>query len=145
MSVGIGFGINVIADQLPEFLRRYPDVDVLLDLTSRHAELVSDHVDVAIRLGPLEDSSMVAVRLGEMKRMLCASPTYLECNGEPRTLEDLMGHAIIEMPGADGRTRTWSFLRGDRTSDVVVEPRVSVNDALTINRLVLKGAGIGIL
>ena len=64
-SVGIGFGINVIADQLPKSLCRNPDVDVLLDLTSRHAELVSDHVDVAIRLGPLEDSSMVAVRLAK--------------------------------------------------------------------------------
>ena len=80
-----------------------------------------------------------------MKRLLCASPAYLERSGEPRTLEDLIGHAIIEMPGADGRTRTWSFLRNDRTIDVVVEPRVSVNDALTINRLVLNGAGIGII
>ncbi len=145
ISTGIGFGINVIADQLPVFLQRYPNVAVLLDLTSRHAELVADRVDVAIRLGPLPDSSMVAVRLGEMRRVLCASAAYLARNGEPEVLDDLADHEIIEMPGADGRTRTWSFSRGGRSSEIVVEPRVAVNDALTIHRLVCRGAGIGII
>lgn len=106
VSAGIGFGINVLAEQLPAFLQRYPRVDILLDLTSRPAELVSERVDIAIRLGPLADSSMVAVRLGELKRALCASPAYLERRGEPRTLEDLSNHDAIEMPGADGRART---------------------------------------
>lgn len=145
ISTGIGFGINVIADQLPAFLERYPNVAVLLDLTSRNAELVAERVDVAVRLGPLPDSSMVAVRLGEMKRVLCASPAYLARRGEPKTLEDLEGHEIIEMPGADGRTRTWSFLRDGTRSEIVVEPRVAVNDALTISRLVSHGTGIGII
>jgi len=145
VSAGIGFGIHVLAEQLPAFLQRNPNVDILLDLTSRPVELVSERVDVAIRLGPLEDSSMVAVRLGEIKRVLCASPAYLERKGAPRTLDDLPGHDVIEMPGADGRARTWRFSREGRTREVVVEPRVSVNDALTIKRLVLNGAGIGII
>lgn len=145
VSTGIGFGINVIADQLPEFLKLYPNVDVLLDLTSRTAELISERVDVAIRLGPLEDSSMVAVRLGEMKRVLCASPDYLERRGEPRAVEDLLGHDKIEMPGLNGRPRSWSFSRDGKTTDIAVESRVTVNDALTINRLVLNGVGIGII
>lgn len=145
VSAGIGFGINVLAEQLPAFLQRYPRVDILLDLTSRPAELVSERVDIAIRLGPLADSSMVAVRLGELKRALCASPAYLERRGEPRTLEDLSNHDAIEMPGADGRARTWSFTRDGLTRDVVVQPRIAVNDALTISRLVLNGAGLGII
>ena len=145
VSVGIGFGINVLAEQLPIFLQRYPQVDVLLDLTSRPAELVSEHIDVAIRLGPLPDSSMVAVRLGEMRRALCASPAYLEREGTPRTPEELAAHDVIEMPGADGRSRTWNFVRDGKTTEVAVEPRVSVNDALTINRLIQNGAGIGII
>ena len=90
-------------------------------------------------------SAMVAIRLGEMKRVLCASPTYLKRSGEPRTLEDLLTHSTLEMPGVDGRMRTWSFLRDGSIRDVVVKPRVSVNDALTINRLVLHGAGIGVI
>lgn len=145
VSVGIGFGINVVAHQLPEFLRRYPDVDVVLDLTSRVAELVSERVDVAIRLGTSPDSSMIAVRLGEMKRLLCASPAYLQRRGAPRRLEDLKAHDVIEMPAPDGRARTWSFVRDGKTSDVNLETRASVNDALTINRLVLNGAGLGVI
>lgn len=145
VSTGIGFGINVIAVQLSAFLQSHPHVNVLLDLTSRHAELVSEHIDVAIRLGPLEDSSMVAVRLGEMKRALCASPAYLERRGEPLTPEELAHHDLVEMPGSNGRPRTWSFSREGRISEVVVEPRVTVNDALTIHRLVLSGAAIGII
>ena len=145
VSTGIGFGINVIAVQLSAFLKSHPHVNVLLDLTSRHAELVSEHIDVAIRLGPLEDSSMVAVRLGEMKRVVCASPAYLERRGQPHTPEELAHHDLVEMPGSNGRPRTWSFSREGRISEVVVEPRVTVNDALTIHRLVLSGAAIGII
>ena len=145
VSAGIGFGINVLAEQLPEFLRRYPKLDVLLDLTSRPADLVSERVDVAIRLGPLEDSSMVAVRLGEMKRVLCAAPAYLERKGTPHALDELSNHDVIEMPGADGRFRTWSFVQDERAAEVKVAPRLCVNEALTIHRLVLNGAGIGII
>lgn len=145
VSTGIGFGINVLADQLPAFLKQYPRVHVLLDLTSRNAELVSDHIDVAVRLGPLADSSMVAVRLGEMKRVLCASPAYLEHRAEPKAPDDLADHDIIEMPGFDGRARIWSFSRDGQTSEITIEPRVAVNDALTITRLVLNGAGVGII
>ncbi|MEO6601241.1 MAG: LysR family transcriptional regulator [Polyangiaceae bacterium] len=145
VSVGIGFGINVLAGQLPAFLRRYPDVDVVLDLTSRASELISERVDVAIRLGPVLDSSMVSVRLGEMRRILCASPTYLRERGAPHTLAELASHQIIEMPRRDGRAHLWRFTRGSEATDVTVYPRVVVNDALTIHRLVTEGAGVGII
>jgi LysR family transcriptional regulator, regulator for bpeEF and oprC len=145
LSAGIGFGINVLSDQLPGFLRHFPNVHVQLDLTSRNADLVADRVDVAIRLGPLPDSSMVAVLLGEMKRVLCATPAYVKLRGEPSALDDLAGHDVIEMPAADGRTRIWTFVKDGRTSEIAVEPRVAVNDALTIHRLALNGAGIGIV
>jgi LysR family transcriptional regulator, regulator for bpeEF and oprC len=145
VSAGIGFGINVLAEQLPLFLQRYPEVDVMLDLTSRTADLVADRVDVAIRFGPLPDSSMVAVRLGEMKRVLCAAPSYLERNAQPRQIEDLLLHDALEMPDSDGRARPWKLSRDGRTRELVVEPRLFVNDALTIHRLVLNGAGIGII
>ena len=145
VSAGIGFGINVLAEQMPEFLRRHPHIDLALDLTSRSAELISDRIDVAVRLGPLPDSSMMTVRLGEMRRVLCASPAYLDRRGRPRTPDDLAAHDAIEMPGADGRSRSWSFVRGGETVDIEVEPRVSVNDALTIHRLIINGAGLGIV
>src|ERR1700761_6711966 len=63
ISAGVGFGINVLADQLPDFLLRYPEISVSLDLSSRPADLVAEAVDVAVRLGPLPSSGLVAVRL----------------------------------------------------------------------------------
>lgn len=145
ISAGIGFGINVLADQFPDFLLRYPKVDISLDLSSRPAELVSDLVDVAIRFGLLSDSSMVATKLGEMRRVLCASPDYLERSGTPSTVDDLYDHETIEIPGTDGRARVWRFMQGVETRVVATQPRVSVNEALTIHRVILKGAGIGIV
>ncbi len=145
ISAGIGFGINVLAGQLPEFLRRYPEVDVALDLDSRAADLVGESVDVAVRLGPLQDSGLVAVKLGEMRRYLCAAPSYLELRGAPNSIEEVVRHDTIEMPGPDGRPRAWVFSRGTETIKLEMNPRVSVNEALTIFGLVLNGAGIGVI
>lgn len=145
VSVGIGFGVNVLAEQLPAFLLRYPHVKVLVDLTSRPAELIADRVDVAIRMGPLPDSSLVSVRLGELRRVICVAPSYLDRRGSPEGVEDLARHDIIELPAADGRSRSWTLVNAGRTSEFSFEPRVCVNDALSIHRLVLNGAGIGIV
>jgi DNA-binding transcriptional LysR family regulator len=145
ISAGIGFGINVLAEQLPGFLHRYPEVGIALDLGSRPADLVAEAVDIAIRLGPMPDSGLVAVRLGEMRRYLCAAPTYLERRGQPQSIEEVAQHDTIEMPLLDGRTRPWTFSRGREAIRLEVPPRISVNEALTIHRLVLNGAGLGIL
>ena len=80
----------------------HPRIDLSLDLSSRPVERISDRVDVAIRLGPLPDSSLVAVRLGHMRRLLCASPAYLRRKGTPMTVQDLAEREVIEMPGPDG-------------------------------------------
>jgi DNA-binding transcriptional LysR family regulator len=145
ISAGVGFGINVLAEQLPGFLRRYPDIGLALDLESRPADLIAEAVDVAVRLGPLPDSGLVAVKLGEMRRYLCAAPAYLERRGLPKSIEDVVRHDTIDMPGPNGRARPWIFSRGGETIKLDVVPRISVNEALTIYRLALNGAGLGIL
>ena len=145
ISAGVGFGVNVLAEQLPEFLRRYPEVNIALDFESRSADLVADAVDVAVRLGPLAESGLVAVKLGSMQRYLCASPAYLERCGAPKLIEDLARHDTIDMPGGDGRARPWTFIRNGDMTKLEIAPRVSVNEALTIHRLVFSGAGLGLL
>ena len=145
ISAGMGFGVNVLAEQLPPFLALYPDIEIALDLESRSADLVAEAVDVAVRLGPLPDSGLVAVKLGEMRRYLCAAPAYLERRGRPRSLDDLAGHDTIDMPGPDGRARAWTFSRAGETVRIETRPRLSVNEALTIHRLVSNGAGLGVL
>jgi LysR family transcriptional regulator, regulator for bpeEF and oprC len=145
VSSGIGFGINVLSEQLPTFLASYPAIDLQLDLTSRTADLIADRVDIAIRFGPLPDSSMVAVRLGEMKRVLCASPSYIAREGVPATPSDIVKFDAIDMPDADGRARTWQLLQGGRTREIPIHARAIVNDALTIHRMTLNGTGIAIV
>ncbi|WP_242201549.1 LysR family transcriptional regulator [Sphingomonas hankookensis] len=143
ISAGIGFGINVLGRELPGFVELYPDVTVALDLTSRNAELVAEKVDIAIRMGSLGDSTLVATRLGEMTQYLCATPDYLDAHGRPQAPDELRRHRVIDMPGVGGRPRSWRLTRGG--VEAIVEPRsrITVNDALTICALVGRGAGIG--
>lgn len=144
ISAGIGFGINVLSELLPAFLERYPEVVVSLDLSTAPVDLVASGVDVAIRIGPLPSSELVGCRLGTMHRYLCAAPSYLARKGSPRTLDELARHDAIEFPRSDGRPRTWSFSKPTgETATVEPAMRISVNEALTVHRLVVNGAGIG--
>ncbi len=145
INSGIGFGLNVLGPELPTFLQRYPDVDVILDLESRSADLVGEAIDVAVRVGPLHDSSLIVVRLGAMRRYLCGGRSYVARRGTPASIHALKDHDVIEMPGSDGRPRPWVFNQDGKQSRVALHPRVTVNEALTVHRLVLSGAGIGIV
>ena len=145
ISAGIGFGINVLAEQLPEFLRRYPQIDIALDLESRQADLVAEGIDVAVRMGPMPDSGLVAIKLGEMRRYCCASSDYLARNGTPASIAELEEHDTIDMPGPSGRPRPWVFSGAGGSVKQEVSPRVCVNEALTAQRLIIHGAGIGML
>ncbi|MDR3518315.1 MAG: LysR family transcriptional regulator [Azospirillaceae bacterium] len=145
ITAGIGFGVNVLSVMLPRFLQLYPEVSVTLDLTSKSVELVPEGIDVAIRMGPMAASQLVAVKLGSLSRHLCASPAYLARRSAPVALEDLCHHDTVEMPGSDGRARRWSFRCDGVTKIIEPQPRLCVNDALTIHRMVVHGAGIGVI
>jgi len=146
ISAGIGFGVHVLSSVLPQFLERYPGIEVSLRLGNRSMDLLTDGIDVAIHMGPLADSGLVASRLGTMERYLCASPAYLERKGMPCTIEELPDHDRIETPGDSGQPRSWIF--SNKTGETIrfeERPRLSTNDAVTIHRLILNGGGIGVL
>jgi DNA-binding transcriptional LysR family regulator len=146
ISVGIGFGYNVLSHLLPEFLERYPDVNVALELTSRSVDLIAENVDVTVRIGPMTDSQLVAVRLGTIRRYLCAAPAYLARHGSPLTLDEIQVHHAIEMPGTNGRPRPWIFKNPTgEEKKFELNPRLSINDPLLIHRQVVYGAGLGCL
>ena len=96
-------------------------------------------------MGPLPNSGMVAVKLGEMRRYLCAAPAYLERRGTPSSIDQIREHDTVGMSGPDGRSRPWTFFRAGETVRIETKPRLSVNEALTIHRLVFNGAGLGLL
>lgn len=145
ISAGIGVGINVLGDALPEFIERYPQVRVELQLEGTRVDLVAENIDVALRFGELPDSTLVAQKLGVLDRVICAAPAYFAGRTRPERPEDLAAHRIIDMPPPDGRSRVWTLGSGDRLASVNLAPAVVVDDVLTIHRIVRGGAGIGIL
>jgi DNA-binding transcriptional LysR family regulator len=146
ISAGVGFGVHVLGLVLPKFIERYPGIEIALRLGRRSLDLVVDGIDVAIHMGPLADSQLIASRLGTMERCLCAAPGYLERRGTPRTIAELRDHDRVETPGDGGRPRSWIFINeAGETVRFEEKPRLSVNDTVTIHRLIVNGAGIGVL
>ena len=145
ITAGVGFGVNILGEHLPEFLKRYPKVRVVLHLDTRLVDLVSENIDVAIRLGPMPDSGLVAVKLGEMQRYLCAAPSYLSGRSVPSCIDDLKHHDVIDMVASNGRHMGWTFFQNGHLHKPDLTPRVCVDEALTIFRMVVNGAGIGVI
>jgi DNA-binding transcriptional LysR family regulator len=130
---------------LPAFLERYPQVRVSLELTSRRVDILEEGVDVAVRIGSLPDSALLARRLGTSRSSLLASPVYLARHPPPRAPADLASHTAVDLQlGGDTGRRTWRMARaGDEAAEVEVEPRLLVNDPGVIRLAVLGGAGVG--
>jgi LysR family transcriptional regulator, regulator for bpeEF and oprC len=146
ISAGVGFSVHVLSSVLPQFLRHNPGIEVSLRVGTRSMDLVADGIDVAIHMGPLPDSQLVAGRLGTMQRYLCAAPSYLDRRGMPHTLDDLRDHDRIETPSDGQRPRAWVFCNEDgQTVRFEERPRLTSNDAVTIHRLILNGGGVGVL
>jgi DNA-binding transcriptional LysR family regulator len=120
-------GRHYIIPILAEFLRAYPDIDVRLLLTEWRVSLAEDHVDLALRIGVLPDSRLIALRVGTIRRIVCASPAYLEARGTPKTPEDLAGHDCIVYDGFLGPD-VWQFVRDGTDLAVTVQPRLVVSN-----------------
>jgi LysR family transcriptional regulator for bpeEF and oprC len=138
------FAANLLRKELPAFLERCPEVTVALDVSSVRRDLIAD-ADVAIRLGPMPDSGVVATRIRTVKRYLCASPSYIRRRGMPDSLDGLADHDTIDLPGEYGRPRCWMFTKDGETKKLEIPARASVNDETSIKSLLLDGAGIGII
>ncbi|HYZ31429.1 MAG TPA: LysR family transcriptional regulator [Crenalkalicoccus sp.] len=122
-----------------DFLGAYPDVVVHLRLSDRALDLHQEHVDVAVRLGPLPDSSLVARRVGEIRRVLAASPEYLARRGTPGTPAELAGHDCLDFAGF--RTFSAWDLSPDG-AETGVRPRLSIDTAEPLVDAAIAGAGI---
>src|SRR4051794_1273521 len=95
VSAPVGLGRMHLLPVVAEFLATFPQVDVQIGLQDRAVNLLEEHVDVALRIGTLADSSLIAVRVAEICRVLCASPAYLKSRGTPKSPDDLSTHDCI--------------------------------------------------
>jgi len=141
VSATVALGRLYLQPVIAEFLAAFPEVDVQLGLQDRAVNLLEDHVDVAVRIGTLADSSMIAVRIGEICRMVCASPAYLKSRGTPKSPDDLAAHDCISYPPFQSPT-TWRFKRGETEYVVPVRSRLVVSSLESACDAARAGIGI---
>ena len=141
VSSTLSYGRRFIVPHLPEFMDRYPGIMVDISLTDTVIDLVEDRADVAIRVGPLPDSPLIARRLGDSRRAVVASPAYLARFGTPTTPDDLRDHRCIGFnfrrmhPG-------WLFKVDGEDTQLMIKPSVETNNGDTATQLAVAGAGI---
>lgn len=142
VGVATSFAVREVIPRLRPFLDAHPRLRVDFVLSDQLQDMITDSIDVALRFGPLEDSSAVAKLIGRPRRFLAASPGYLERFGVPRSPADLASHAIIMGPSGFSR-EAWVFQRDGHTTTVRVEAKltVTVNEAATAAAL----ADLGII
>ena len=141
IAAPLSFGIGRIAPILPLFMKRYPELKVHLQLEDRFTDLVAEGIDVAIRIGALKDSSLVATRLGSIPRVFCASPAYLSSHGEPKQPKDLSSHNCLLYSLLSTR-EDWGFAKGIEASGVGVDGSLSTNNGDVLKEAAIQGLGI---
>ena len=142
-SLPVDFANIFLAPLLPEFARRYPGISFEFDLTPRRVDLVTEPVDLAIRMGEPPSSNLIARQLARLPRYLYASPRYIELFGEPSEPADLQQHECVRLDPAeiDG----WTLHREEETIEIPVGGRFLLNSVGMIRRLVMLGLGIAVL
>lgn len=141
VSAPAGFGRRHVAPLVGAFLDLHPDVTVNLDLSDRLVDLVNEGIDCAVRIGELADSSLVSLKLGEMRRVVVASPDYLRRRGTPTSLEALADHECLSL----GPQRGWVFRDLERegaTMTVKVGGRFECNDGAVLHEWAIAGRGL---
>jgi len=138
-----GIAHAVILSQLEQFQQRYPDIYLMIGVNDRQVDLIQDGVDCVIRTGRLHDSTLVARRLGELRWITCAAPSYLDEKGIPEDLEDLRRHrAVHYFSSTTRRDGELHFVKGGGSVTVPVPGTVAVNETGLYVKLGLDGVGL---
>jgi DNA-binding transcriptional LysR family regulator len=140
VSAPSGFGRQHVAPLVGDFMLANPEVTVNLDLSDRLVDLLNENIDCAIRIGELTDSSLISVRLGEMRRMVVASPAYLVAHGVPRGPGDLAAHNCLSL----GQQRGWVFRnpQSGEVDTIKVGGTFECNDGAVLHDWALAGRGL---
>lgn len=141
LSLSIDYCQNVLAPKLESFAKAYPDVELILDLSGGIVDLISGGFDAAIRIGKLADSTLYAQKIGQMKTVCCASPSYLAQNGTPKNVDDLAEHQCL-MYSNSTTGRDWVFYQDGKELRKRVSGRFSVNSGGYQKDLAINGHGI---
>ena len=144
LSAPVDASSFMIPNLIAAFAARYPKVDVELVLTDARLNLVKERIDVAFRMGRLEDSSLIALKLAAGQSVICASPFYLDAAGTPRTPADLARHAAI-VHGDSIEGATWSLVGPEGKTVARLKVRLAVNTMAFILKAAVAGVGLALL
>ena len=136
-----GLGHTHLLPIAVEFLAAYPDIALRLALTDRVVDTVTENIDVAIRIGILPDSAMIATRIGSIRLVVCASPAYLAAHGRPTAPDDLSDHDCITI-GEGPSPPAWRFSQADRSIVAPMRTRLTVNTSEAAVLAAMQGAGL---
>ena len=142
VSCTTGIGRVHLLPLLKQFRVLYPEVHVQLLLEDRFVDLIDEQIDVTIRAGHLPDSSLIALRLGEMTWIVCASPDYLNKNGTPQTPEDLLHHNCLHYSNNQSSYNNWSFIGTNGIENILINSCFSINDSTALVQAAEEGLGI---
>jgi DNA-binding transcriptional LysR family regulator len=137
-----GFGRVHVAPLIPLFLATHKDVSLSLDLSDRLVDIVNEGIDVAIRIGQLDDSSLVGVTLAENQRVVVASPAYLKMSGTPKHPSDLSHHSCLTFGSSGNQARGWSFSIDGEQVQIKLSAAIECNDGAVLHDWAIAGQGI---
>ncbi len=137
-----GFGRKHVAPFVTQFLEAHPDITVSLDLSDRLVDIVGEGFDLAIRIGQLDDSSLVATKLAENRRVVVASPAYLKARGSPKRPADLEKHRCLTLADRGPQSRGWLFQQNNETIAIRLAASLECNDGSVLHEWALAGHGL---
>lgn len=140
VSCAVSFGMEWLAPMIADYLEQYPEVSIDLNLNDRMIDMVEEGFDVAVRIGPLEDSTLVARPLGPYGVVICGSPDYLARRGVPKVPADLAQHECLEFSGWVPQAR-WR-LKGEKDGRNVPISRLRANNSYALKQAALAGFGL---
>lgn len=143
INTPVTFGELNIVPHVWSFLEDYPELNIDIIMDDHYVDLVKEGVDMAVRVGPMTDSSLIVRKIGDSPRVTVASPNYLAEHGEPKTLQELGSHACIVYTLLTTRNE-WHFAGPNGKESVRVNGRFSVNNPRSIRQAVLAGQGIAV-
>lgn len=141
VSVPVAFGLQFVAQIVPQLLQDNPDLRISLDMNDALPDLVSSGMDLAIRIARLKDSNLIARKLADNPRILVASPDYLRKRGTPRVLDDLQQHDCLPI----ANIQQWNFISGGNERHMRLNPRFSATSIEGCHAVSIAGGGIALL
>lgn len=142
VNAPLGFGRTYITPIVSRFVKRYPEVEVQLQLTDHPLSLIDDTFEIGIRFGEIPDARLVARLIAPNRRLVCAAPSYLKAHGVPRVPHDLVHHNCIVLRQNETAYGLWRFSKGKQTETVKVRGTLSSNDGEVALNWVLAGHGL---